>query len=246
MLFKKKNNNINHDFIVFDYEDNLTLKEAYVRLKDNVICYSIDNTKKVFQVESAVQGEGKTTVSTNLAVALGESEKKVLIVDLDFRRPRTHRSFKIPNVNGIGDYMIDKCSKEDLVKQTAYKNVDLVNRGCEISNASVVLTSNKLKTLLDDFRNEYDFIILDCPPVLMISDYIHIGKLSDGVIYVSAFAISKKKEVMEAIKQLRQNNINIIGSVFTHYDPKKSQSNVEYSYRYYEYGQNYSENNSEE
>ena len=77
----------------------------------------------------------------------------------------------------------------------------------------------------------------------MISDYIHIGKLSDGVLFVSAFALSKKKEVSEAVKQLKQNNINIIGSVFTHYDPKKSQSNVEYSYRYYEYGQDYKQEN---
>ena len=246
MLFKNKNKTEVKDFIVFDYNDNLTLKEAYVRLKDNVLCYSIDNNKKILQVESAVQGEGKTTVATNLAVALGESEKKVLIVDLDFRRPRTHRSFKIANVNGIGDYMIDKCTKEELVKKTNYKNVDLINRGCEITNASVVLTSNKLKSLLNEFRDEYDFVILDCPPVLMISDYIHIGKLSDGVLFVSAFAISKKKEVVEAIKQLKQNNINIIGSVFTHYDPKKSLSNHEYSYRYYEYGQNYSENSKEE
>lgn len=246
MLFKKNKNVPSRDFIAFDLDENLTLKEAYVRLKDNVLCYAIDNDKKVIQVESAVQGEGKTTVATNLAVALGESEKKVLIVDLDFRRPRTHRSFRIPNVNGIGDYMINKCSKEELVKSTDYKNVDLINRGCEISNASVVLTSHKLKELLKEFRNEYDFIILDCPPVLMISDYIHIGKLSDGVLFVSAFAVSKKKEVLEAIKQLKQNNINIIGSVFTHYDPKKSQSNTEYSYRYYEYGQNYSENNQEE
>ena len=243
MLFKKNKNNANRDFIVNDLYDNLTLKEAYVRLKDNIICYSIDNVKKVFQVESAVQGEGKTTVAANLAVALGESEKKVLIVDLDFRRPRTHRPFKLANVNGIAEYMIDKCSKEELVKHTNYKNVDVVNRGGEISNASVVLTSNKLKNLLNEFRDEYDFIILDCPPVLMISDYIHIGKLSDGVLFVSAFALSKKKEVSEAVKQLKQNNINIIGSVFTHYDPKKSQSNVEYSYRYYEYGQDYKQEN---
>ena len=243
MLFKKNKNNANRDFIVNDLYDNLTLKEAYVILKDNIICYSIDNVKKVFQVESAVQCEGKTTVAANLAVALGESEKKVLIVDLDFRRPRTHRPFKLANVNGIAEYMIDKCSKEELVKHTNYKNVDVVNRGGEISNASVVLTSNKLKNLLNEFRDEYDFIILDCPPVLMISDYIHIGKLSDGVLFVSAFALSKKKEVSEAVKQLKQNNINIIGSVFTHYDPKKSQSNVEYSYRYYEYGQDYKQEN---
>lgn len=245
-MFKKNKQNQVKDYIVFEQKNNLTLKEAYVRLKDNVICYSIDNDKKIIQIESAVQGEGKTTVATNLAVALGDSEKKVLIVDLDFRRPRVHRSFRIPNVNGIGDYMISKCSKEELVKKTNYKNVDVITRGAEIPNASTVLTSNKLKNLLDEFRGEYDFIILDCPPVLMISDYIHIGKLSDGVLFVSAFAISKKKEVLEAIKQLRQNNIDIIGSVFTHYDPKKSQSNVEYSYRYYEYGQNYNDNKEEE
>lgn len=221
--------------IVFTQKGNDLLKEAYTRLKDNILYYCVDNVKKVIQVESATQAEGKTTAVANLAIALGVSGKKVVVVDLDFRRPRLHRLFELENANGLGDFMIGQCKKDQMIKKTAYENVDIINRGCEIANEAAVITSKKLASLIDDLRNEYDFILLDCPPVLMISDYIHISRLSDGVLYIAAFGITKKKEVQEGIKLLKANDINIIGCAFTHFNPKKSNNYYEYSKSYYGY-----------
>ena len=83
----------------------------------------------------------------------------------------------------------------------------LINRGSKITNESAVLTSTKIAQLIKELREEYDFVILDCPPVLVISDYIHISRLSDGVLYVTAYGITKKKEVQEGIRLLKNNNI---------------------------------------
>ena len=227
-----------NEAIIMDRPGNGLAKESYVRLKDNVLYYCVDGDKKVIQVESTIQGESKTTTVCNLAVCLGQSGKKVCLVDCDFRKPRVHRVFEEENINGIVDYMVDKCTKEQLIKTTKYENVSIVNRGGDITNPSVILTSNKMKELFDQLRNDFDIILIDCPPVLLISDYIHIARLSDGVLFVVAYGRTKKKQVTEAINQLKQNNIKIIGATFTFFDPKKSNSYHEYSYyNYYGYGE---------
>ena len=143
------------------------------RLKDNILYYSDSGKNKVFQIESAISGEGKSTVIINLAVALAKSGKKVALLDLDFRRPQIHRSFELVNVNGIAEYMLNECSKEELIKKTSY-GVDVINRGKATQNASIIFTSDKFKELIKELREEYDIVLFDCPPVLMVSDYIHI------------------------------------------------------------------------
>ncbi|MDY0209742.1 MAG: CpsD/CapB family tyrosine-protein kinase [Bacilli bacterium] len=225
-----------HDAIIFGSEGNEALKESYIRLKDNILYYGIDGKKKVIQIESSIGDEAKTTTLGNVAVALGLSGKKVCVVDLDFRKARSHRIFHAENINGITDYMVGRISKEELYKKTSYENVTLINRGSEIQNSSIVLTSDKMKNFFQELRKEFDFILIDCPPVLLISDYIHISQLSDGVLFLIAYGKTKKKQVVEAINQLRLNNVDIMGAVFTFYDPKKSNSYYEYSsYKYYGY-----------
>ena len=224
------------DAIIFGSEGNESLKESYIRLKDNILYYGIDGNKKVIQIESSIGDEAKTTTIANVAVALGLSGKKVCVIDLDFHKARLHRTFRIENINGITDYMVGRISKEELYKKTSYENVTLVNRGSEIQNSSIILTSDKIKKFFQELRSEFDFILIDCPPVLLISDYIHISQLSDGVLFLIAYGKTKKKQVAEAINQLRLNNVNIIGAAFTFYDPKRSNSYYEYSsYKYYGY-----------
>ncbi|MDD3170806.1 MAG: CpsD/CapB family tyrosine-protein kinase [Bacilli bacterium] len=236
-LFNNKIELLNrNEAIVYNSNGNEALKEAYTRLKDNILYYCIDGKKKVIQIESSVNGEAKTTTLANVAVALGLSGKKVCAIDLDFRKARLHRSFNIENVDGVSEYMVDKIGKDKLYKETAYKNVTVINRGGEIPNASVILTSDKMKQFFDELRQEFDFILVDCPPVLLISDYIHISRLTDGVLFLVAYGKTKKKQVSEAISQLKMNNVEMIGAAFTFYDPKKSNSYYEYSsYNYYGY-----------
>ena len=218
------------------YNNNNNIKEAVDRLKDNILYYAVDGNKKVIQIESSISGEAKTTTNVNLAVSLGLSGKKVVIIDLDFRKPRVHRAFKLSNENGISDYFLDKIDKKSLIKQTSYENVNIITRGAEIQNPSVILTSEKMVNLINELRQDFDFILLDCPPVLMISDYIHIARLSDGVIFNVAYGKTKKAQVKEAIGLLKKNNIDIIGAVFTFYDPKKANNYGDYHYySYYSY-----------
>lgn len=229
----KKNTKVaREETIIVDKYENGSIVEAYNRLRDNILYFSLDGNNRVIQVESSLASEGKTTLATNLSVSLAQANKKVVIVDLDFRKARTHRAFKVENVDGLTDYLIDKTSYEKMVKKTSY-GVDLINRGSAIQNTISVLTSDKFKNLIKELKEKYDYVILDCPPVLVVSDYIHIGQVSDCCLFAVAHGVTKKAQVKEAINELKKNNINIIGNVFTFYNSTKDLK--DYGYRYYEY-----------
>ena len=207
------------------------------RLRDNIIYINSDGNHKVIQVESAMAKEGKTSVAANLAVSLGLTDKKVVVVDLDFRRPRLHRVFKLTKENGIAEYMMGAINSEQIVKHTKYKNVDLVTRGTEVYNPALILVSDKFKELIAALRERYDFVLLDCAPVLQVSDYIHVSKVSDGALFLVAYGRTTKAQVSEAVKELRKNDIPILGTMFTMYDRKKD-SRYGYGYGGY-YGKYY-------
>lgn len=224
MLKSKKKTNGGVGGIIVGDESKAIVAEGYNRLKDNVLYLNADGNKKVIQVESAVKSEGKTTVICNLAVALGLTEKKVVLVDLDFRRPRAHRLFKAEKEIGIAEYVLDKVDLDGITKKTSYKNVDLITRGDDIHNSSLVLVSDKFKNLIKTLRDKYDYVLLDCPPILQVSDYMHITEVSDGVLFVVAYAQTTKTQVSEAIKELRKNGTDILGTVFSMYDKKKDRN----------------------
>ena len=194
--------------------------ESYNRLKDNVIYGSDNGNKKIFQIESSISGEGKSTIVSNLAVALVKSGKKVVVLDLDFRRPKMHRAFSIPNFNGLAEYMLGESKREDLIKQTEY-GVDVINRGKAAQNASIIFTSNKFKNLIAELREIYDIILFDCPPVLLVSDYMHISKLSDEVIFIVSAGVARRSQFKEAIELLKRNEVKIFGVVMTYHNSGK-------------------------
>ncbi len=208
--------------------------ESYNRLKDNVIYGSDNGKKKVFQIESSISGEGKSTIAVNLSVALAKSGKKVVVLDLDFRRPKMHRAFSVPNFNGLAEYMLGECKKEDLVKKTEYK-VDVINRGKAAQNPSIIFTSDKFKNLVEELKQEYDIIIFDCPPILLVSDYMHISKLSDEVIFVVSAGLTHRSQLKESVELLKRNNVDVFGVVMTYYNNGKFSVNYGsyYNGRYY-------------
>ena len=148
MLFFKKKRHHDDQGRIFVGEEKGSRVEGYNRLKDNVLYMNADGNTKVIQVESAVSAEGKTTVVCNLAVSLGLTEKKVVVVDLDFRRPRVHRLFKESKDLGIAEYFLGEATKEQIIKHSTYKNVDIITRGAEIYNSSLVLVSDKFKDFI--------------------------------------------------------------------------------------------------
>ncbi len=223
MIFrKKKNSGSEVGKIVIN--DSSFQPEGYNKLKDNILFMNADNTKKVIQVESSVKSEGKTTVICNLGVSLGLTDKKVVIVDLDFYRPKVHRVFEIEKEVGIAEYILGNASLKDIIKPSGRVNVDIITRGAEVQNSALVFVSDKFKNMINELREIYDYVLLDCAPVLQVSDYIHLSTLSDGVIFLVSHASTTRAQVKEAVEELKKNGAKILGTVFTMYDKKKDKS----------------------
>ncbi len=243
-LFKKKSKSSVGGKIYINPQNKHGRFEDYNRLKDNVLYLNADGKNKVIQMESAVMGEGKTTVVCNLAVGLGLTNKKVVVVDLDFRRPRVHRLFSLARDVGIAEYCLGDATKEQIIKKTEYNNVDVITRGGQVYNSSLLLVSDKFKNFIAELREEYDYVFLDCAPVLQVSDFIHVSKVSDGVLFMVAYATTTKAQVSEAVKELKKNGANLLGTVLTMYD-KDGEANGYYSRgKYYKYS--YYEDNPQE
>ncbi len=250
MLFGKKKKKIasrEREIVVSDTRSGKI--EGYNRLRDNILYLNADGKNKVIQVESSVMHEGKTTVACNLSVSLGLADKKVVVVDLDFRKANVYRTFNIDNGKGLSEYMLGSIEYEDLIKKTDYKNVDVITRGGEVYNSSVILISKKLEELINKLKEEYDYVILDCAPVLQVSDYINILRLADGVLFLVAYGSTTRNQVSEAVKELKKNEANILGMVFTMYDRKKDKNygyGKYYGKGYYSYYRSYLENEEEQ
>lgn len=236
-LFKRKSRPSELGKIYVSENNSNSRLECYNRLKDNVLYMNADGNMKVIQIESSVAAEGKTTVTCNLAVSLGLTDKKVIVVDLDFRRPRVHRLFSMSKDTGIAEYFLGTSEISDIIKKTEYKNVDIITRGTEIYNSSLVLVSEKFKSLIEQLKTQYDYVFLDCSPVLQVSDYIHISKVSDGILFMVAYASTTKGQVADAVKELKKNGANILGTVFTMYDKKKDRDY--YAGKHYRYYKRY-------
>ena len=215
------------------YDDTASvMSEAFQRIQVNLDFASVDEKYKVISCTSASTNEGKTTVLVNLANVYALKGFKVLIVDLDLRAPVVHRYFGIPNEKGIVDYLVDKASKEEIVKKGVRENLDVITRGTRTPFPTKVLESQRLDDFLKEVRDEYEYMFVDCTPVLLFPDPIIISKFVDAFVLVASVRISKKNEIKDAMKMIRSNGLNVVGSVINKVPVKKRD-------RYYYYQNGY-------
>lgn len=214
------------------------ISEAYRRVRINAVYSNPDRNYKVLMVTSSTKGEGKSTIASNLAVTFAETEKKVLIVDLDLRRPTLHKLFGEAREPGLVDVLFDTEDIKSTIKPTVVNNVDLLTVGRKTPEPATVLESQRLRNLINKLKDDYDHIILDTAPHGIISDSAPLLSLIDGLILVSRFGMTTKKELQFTIEGLRHINAPFIGIVLNGFDPKKSS---DYYSNYYYYKRTYSE-----
>lgn len=203
--------------------------ESYRTLRTNIQYSSFDKEYKVIMVTSSEPGEGKSTTSGNLALCLAQGEKKVILVDCDLRKPSLHKKFKISNIVGLSDVMI---GKEELATAMHRYNNNLVilTSGKIPPNPSEMLSSKAMTTLLDKLKQNFDYIILDTPPVQAVTDSQILATKADGAILVVRAERTKKDSVQNAISLLKKVNANIIGTVLNGLDNSRNKY-------YYYYGE---------
>lgn len=197
------------------------------KIADAVIYDNLCTQNKIFQIQSCVSGEGKTVVTTNLAVSLAKSNKKVLIIDCDFSHPTVHRVFSLHRHVGITDYFKGKKKFEDITKKTTY-GVDVVTCGDRIENHTIFFTSDKFKELLEQAKSKYDFILFDCAPVKFSSDYINVSPLVDATILVVGNEKINSNDLYHTVEELKSSNAKLIGTVFNFAEESKNKNHYYY------------------
>lgn len=203
--------------------------ESYRTLRTNIQYSSFDKEYKVIMVTSSEPGEGKSTTAGNLALCLAQGDKKVILVDCDLRKPSLHKKFKVSNIMGLSDVII---GKEELVTaiHRYNKNLVILTSGKIPPNPSEMLSSKTMTVLLEELKNNFDYIILDTPPVQAVTDSQILSTKSDGTIIVVKAERTKKDSVENSINLLKKVNANIIGTVLNGVDNSRNKY-------YYYYGE---------
>ena len=195
---------------------------------------------QVIVLTSSRPVEGKTTVVGNLGIAMADINQRVLLIDADLRKPRLHRIFDLPNTWGFSDLLrrdtpIKDVPTRGLVKQTEIPNLCVLPSGPRTVSISNLLYSPRLPELLSRFREEFDTVLIDTPPVIHISDARVLARLSDGVILVVQAHQTDRDTAWMACQCVLADGTPVLGAIINKWDPKKSGENDYYSsyYRYY-------------
>ena len=186
--------------------------EAYRSLRTNIQYSSFDKEYKTLVVTSANMGEGKTTVSSNLALVLSQGEKKILLIDCDMRKPSIHKRFRVTNTHGITDLLLGKKSIDSVINKFN-NNLHIITSGKIPPNPAEMLDSKVMTKFLDAMKNEYDYIVIDTPPIQAAADAQILSTKTDGILVVVRAGETKKDSVIDSISKLKKVNANIIGTV---------------------------------
>ncbi len=210
-------------------------------LRTNLLFVLNDPSKKIINVVSSISGEGKTFVTINLAMSLAFLDKKVLVVGLDIRRPKLGEYLGIDNRTGITLYLSGHLDKSKLIRPSGYHpNMDVVTAGPVPPNPNELLMKKTLDDLMAEFREQYDYILLDTAPVGAVSDSFSLNRFADASVYVVRADYTPKRNIAEATQLYHQKKLNNMYFVVNAEDIQKITYKYGYGRKYgYGYGKKY-------
>ena len=219
----------------FKLQQNSTIMEAYRMLQTNISFYSVDKKLQTIMLTSTMPEEGKSTTVSNLAYSFAQSDKRVLVVDLDLRKPVLHKIFNVSSATGLTTVITGKSRLEDSIKATDIDNLFVLPCGVHPPNPTEILRSETVKQIINYLKSKYDIILIDTPPAVALTDAAIASSFCDAVILVVSSGKVDYASVDVALKNLKLVNANVIGVVVNNV---KGQGNrrgyyYRYKYRYY-------------
>ena len=214
--------------------------EVYRQLRTNIEYSSFNKDIQVICVTSSNPAEGKSSVASNLATVAIAKYEKVLLIDCDLRKPVQHKIFKVSNKLGISNLMKEKSEIDLEIGGYFQKFKDnstdgklyVLTSGKSVPNPQEMLASERFRELIEKFREMFDYIIIDCPPLNAVADAIPVTSIVDGTLFVVSAMDTDKSEAKNALTMLQRNGANVLGCVLTKVDIT--------SKSYYSYYGNYS------
>lgn len=207
-------------------------EEAIKTLRTNIKFTGVDI--KSIVVTSCYPNEGKSDIAFQLAREMGNAQKHVLVIDADIRKSNYVKRFQVSEkVQGLSQYLSGQVERKDIIYRTNFPGVDMVFAGPSAPNPSELLESEKFSSLVMAARERYDYVIIDTPPTLSMTDAAVVAKQSDGAILVIESNAVSYKAAMKAKSQLAMSGCRLLGAVLNKVDVQKDKYYTKYTYTYY-------------
>lgn len=217
------------------------IEEAYKSIRANIMFSVVKKGCKIIVVSSSLPNEGKTTTTVNLAASISQADQRVLLIDGDLRKPKIHQYFSISSAPGLTDYLSDVASarhKMDIfgiIHPTKYENLSVITSGTIPPNPAELLGSDFMRDFLNGISKDFDYIIIDTPPLNVVSDALPLIRESDGVVLVVRDNQTTHPELQKALSSLEFIDAKILGFVVNFVESKAGKGSGT-SYDSYNYG----------
>ncbi len=214
--------------------------EAYKTIRTNLQYVLSPTGGKVIAISSSNQGERKSTFAANIAIAFAQASARVLLIDADMRKPVMHKLFELDNSNGLSSCLAGFESFGDAVSRNVRENLDVLSSGPTPPNPSELLAGKNMDYLIAATEQVYDYVIIDTPPINIVTDAVVLSKKATGLVLVANYSKTSSKELKDAIDAIKLVDSNILGVVITG-TPKKTGIYAKYMrkngnvYAYYDY-----------
>ena len=209
--------------------------ESFRSIRTNVLFASADEGPRLVVVTSSAPGEGKTAVSTNLSLALAQAGHRVLLIDADMRKPRVHEVFSQPLAPGLSNLLVGDKPVSEAIRESTQQGLWLMPAGTYPPNPAELLGSKKFRDLTVFLQQHFDWVIIDTPPVMAVTDAAIAANLAHGVLFVVGAEMTSRRVAQRAVEQLEMSQARFLGAVLNRVD---LEHNAYYYSRYYrpEYG----------
>lgn len=224
-------------FSVLAKETPFAYVEAFKDLRTNLgFLSNVDGVKSIL-ITSALPEESKSTTAINLALTLASSGSSVVLVESDLRRPVLRKYLKRElGKGGLSAYLAGVIDLEDCILALPDLGISVIGAGVVPPNPSELLNSERMHDLIETLKLNYDYVLLDAPPVTLVTDAAVVGRMTDGAILVVRSKFASARTVRQAKARLEAVGVRILGGVLTRFDLKKSGWPYGYAYQGYEYG----------
>lgn len=240
---KKKKHADDDEYIkLTDKDVPFNIVESYKSIRTNVTFALSTVEKKIFAVSSANPGEGKSTTSANIAIALAQGGNKVLLIDGDMRKSVQHKVFGLKNKKGLSSAISKMSRLEECIQKNVMENLDVMTAGPVPPNPSELLASENMGAILEELSKEYSMILIDTPPVNVVTDGMELAKYISGIIVVLRYGKTTTEDVEDAVNKIEFAKMNMLGFIMNNVKTKRSGYYSKYKYKdkyYYKSGYGY-------
>lgn len=227
--------------LLVDKNPKSIISESFRSIRTNLQFISYTDGAKLVAVTSTISGEGKTFNAINLAGVIAFSGKKVIILDLDMRKPKIHLGFNVENNHGMSTLLIGKDKPENCITKSSLANLDFITAGPIPPNPAELIINPKMEELIDYLKGFYEIIIIDLPPVGIVSDGVPMLKRADYPIYILRANFSRKMFINQINKLIHENKVNNLSIILNGVEMSRIKYGYGYGYSYgYGYGYGYS------